>query len=129
MEKKVQFGVVGVGSRGLSAFSTMICSRKDAVVAAMCDTNPIRMTTAAEKLNITPNFYSNITEMVKNEQLDAVVITTPDFYHEECAVEALEAGVNVLIDKPLATSVKGCRRIIATAEKTGKTVMIGFNLR
>ena len=129
MEKKVKFGVVGVGSRGLHAFSTMICQRTDAEVAAFCDTNAIRMETAAKKLNITPNFYSSITEMVKNETLDAVVITTPDFYHEACAVEALEAGVNVLIDKPLATSVKGCRRIIETAEKTGKTVMIGFNLR
>ena len=129
MEKKVKFGVVGVGSRGLHAFSKMICDRTDAEVAAFCDTNAIRMETAAKKLNITPNFYSSITEMVKNESLDAVVITTPDFYHEECAVEALEAGVNVLIDKPLATSVKGCRRIIATAEKAGKTVMLGFNLR
>ena len=129
MEKKVKFGVVGVGSRGLHAFSKMICDRTDAEVAAFCDTNVIRMETAAKKLNITPNFYSSITEMVKNETLDAVVITTPDFYHEECAVEALEAGVNVLIDKPLATSVKGCRRIIATAEKAGKTVMLGFNLR
>ena len=129
MEKKVQFGIVGVGSRGLNAFGVMICRRDDAQVAAFCDTNPIRMQTAAEKLKISPNFYSSITEMVKNEKLDAVVITTPDFYHEECAVEALEAGVNVLIDKPLATSVKGCRRIIETAKKTGKTVMIGFNLR
>ena len=129
MEKKVKFGVVGVGSRGLSAFSTMICQRTDAEVAAFCDTNEIRMKTAAEKLKITPNFYATITDMVKNESLDAVVITTPDFYHEQCAVEALENGVNVLIDKPLATSVKGCRNIIAAAEKAGKTVMLGFNLR
>ncbi len=129
MEKKVKFGIVGVGSRGLQAFSTMICKRSDAEIAAFCDTNALRMKCAAEKLNITPNFYSTITDMVKNESLDAVVITTPDFYHEECAIEALQNGVNVLIDKPLATSVKGCRNIIAAAEKAGKTVMLGFNLR
>ena len=129
MEKKVKFGIVGVGSRGLQAFSTMICKRSDAEIAAFCDTNALRMKCAAEKLNITPNFYSTITGMVKNESLDAVVITTPDFYHEECAIEALQNGVNVLIDKPLATSVKGCRNIIAAAEKAGKTVMLGFNLR
>ena len=129
MEKKVKFGIVGVGSRGLQAFSTMICKRSDAEIAAFCDTNALRMKCAAEKLNITPNFYSTITDMVKNESLDAVVITTPDFYHEECAIEALQNGVNVLIDKPLATSVKGCRNIIAAAEKAGRTVMLGFNLR
>ena len=129
MSEKVRFGIVGVGSRGLHAFGRMICDRKDAEVAAMCDTNRIRMEAGAARLKITPDFYGTITDMVKHEKLDAVVITTPDFYHEQCAVEALEAGVNVLIDKPLATSVKGCRHIIATAEKTGKTVMIGFNLR
>ena len=129
MSEKVKFGIVGAGSRGLNAFGTMICERSDAEVAAICDTNRIRMETAAARLKISPNFYSNITDMVKHETLDAVVITTPDFYHEQCAVEALESGVNVLIDKPLATSVKGCRHIIETAEKTGKTVMIGFNLR
>ena len=129
MEKKVKFGIVGVGSRGLQAFSTMICKRSDAEIAAFCDTNALRMKCAAEKLNITPNFYGTITDMVKNESLDAVVITTPDFYHEECAIEALQNGVNVLIDKPLATSVKGCRNIIAAAEKAGRTVMLGFNLR
>lgn len=129
MSEKVRFGIVGVGSRGLHAFGRMICDRQDAEVAAMCDTNRIRMEAGAAKLKIAPNFYGTITDMVKHEKLDAVVITTPDFYHEQCAVEALEAGVNVLIDKPLATSVKGCRHIIDTAEKTGKTVMIGFNLR
>ena len=115
MSEKVKFGIVGIGSRGLLAFGQMITARKDAEVTAMCDTNRIRMEKGAERLKITPRFYSTITDMVKNEKLDAVVITTPDFYHEQCAVEALEAGVNVLIDKPLATSVKGCRHIISTA--------------
>ena len=105
MSEKVKFGIVGVGSRGLHAFGRMITARSDAEVTAMCDTNRIRMERGAARLNISPRFYGNITEMVRNEKLDAVVITTPDFYHEQCAVEALEAGVNVLIDKPLATSV------------------------
>jgi predicted dehydrogenase len=44
-------------------------------------------------------------------------------------VAVLKKGMNVLIDKPLATTVKGCKEIIKAAEDSGKTVMIGFNLR
>ncbi len=79
MSEKVRFGIVGVGSRGLHAFGRMICDRQDAEVAAMCDTNRIRMEAGAAKLKIAPNFYGTITDMVKHEKLDAVVITTPDF--------------------------------------------------
>ena len=129
MNKKVRFGIVGVGSRGLGAFGEMIVDRSDAEIVAMCDTNRIRLETGAERLKISPAFYSNIGDMLKQESLDAVVITTPDYLHEQCAVAALEAGVNVLVDKPLAISVKGCKHIIDTAEKSGRIVMIGFNLR
>lgn len=129
MDRKLKFAIVGVGGRGIGAFGTMIGNRDDAEVAAFCDTNRIRMEEAAKTLKIQVPFHSSITAMAKAEKLDAVVITTPDFYHEECAVEAMEAGLDVLIDKPLAISVKGCRHIIETAEKTGRKVMIGFNLR
>ena len=129
MSEKVRFGIVGVGSRGLGAFGSMIVERKDAEIVALCDVNHIRLETAAARLKISPAFYSDIDEMLKNEKLDAVVITTPDYLHETCAVKALEAGVNVLVDKPLAISVKGCRHIIETAEKSHRIVMIGFNLR
>jgi len=57
------------------------------------------------------------------------VITSPDAYHAENAVNALNAGVDVLLDKPLATTVEGCKKILAAAKKSGKSPMIGFNLR
>jgi predicted dehydrogenase len=129
MTKNLRFGIVGAGSRGVHAFGKMIGARSDADVVALCDTNRLRMELAAEILQIKPEFYASVPEMVKGAKLDAVVITTPDFFHEQNAVEALNAGVHVLIDKPLATTVKGCKHIISVAEKTSLTVMIGFNLR
>ncbi len=127
--KKLKFGIVGAGSRGIMAFGKLICERTDAEVTALCDPNKVRMEESAKLLGVKLNFYSSITEMIKTEKLDAVVITSPDYYHEENAVEAIAAGAHVLIDKPLATTVKGCRHIIDAAEKAGKIVMIGFNLR
>lgn len=127
--KKQRFGIIGAGSRGISAFGQILKDRPDVELAALCDPNPVRMTEAVKLLELQMNFYGSVTEMINREQLDAVVITSPDSCHESNAVEALEAGVSVLIDKPLATTVKGCRHIIDAAEKAGKAVMIGFNLR
>ena len=128
-KRKLKFGIIGSGSRGIMAFGKSIHGRKDSELVALCDPNQVRMEKSAEILGFKPNFYHSVTEMIKSEQLDAVVITSPDFYHEENAVEALNAGVNVLIDKPLATTIKGCKNIIAAAKKSGKVIMIGFNLR
>ena len=109
-------------------FGKHLASRRHCTISAICDINEVRGRLAAEKLNV-PVFYADLKQMLKKEKPDAVIITTPDAAHEECAVTALKHKVNVLIDKPLATSVKGCKHIIREAEKSGKTVMMGFNLR
>ena len=129
MKKKLNFGIVGAGSRGMFAFGRMLSERDDTEVVAICETNRVRQEKAEKFLKSRPAFYTTIAEMAKGTPLDAVVITTPDFFHEQHAIEALNAGLPVFIDKPLATTVKGCRRIIALAEKTALPVMIGFNLR
>ena len=128
MKKKLNVAIVGAGGRGISCFGKHLASRRDCTISAICDINEVRGRLAAEKLNV-PVFYADLKQMLKKEKPDAVIITTPDAAHEECAVTALKHKVNVLIDKPLATSVKGCKHIIREAEKSGKTVMMGFNLR
>ena len=67
-----------------------------------------------EKLNNTPNVYSDYREMIEKEHLDGVIITTPDFLHEEHAVFALEHGIPVYLEKPMAISIEGCDRILFT---------------
>jgi predicted dehydrogenase len=122
-------GIIGAGGRGIMCFGKAIQSRTDAQVVALCDPNPVRMECAAKELGCTPAFYSSVEAMIAAEKLDAVVIASPDYCHESNAVMALAHGVNVLIDKPLATTVKGCQSIISAAEKSGKIIMMGFNLR
>ena len=128
-DQKFKVGIIGAGSRGIMSFGKTIATRKDAQVVALCDPNQVRMEFAAKDLGFTPNFYNSVETMIAAEKLDAVVITSPDFCHEANAVAALNNGVNVLIDKPLAITVKGCQNIIRAAEKAGKNIMMGFNLR
>lgn len=128
-DKKLKIGIIGIGGRGAAAFATPISQRADAEVVALCDPNSFRMEANSKKIDGKQRFYKSDVEMLKAEELDAVVITSPDFYHAENAVNALNAGVDVLLDKPLATTVEGCKKILEAAEKSGKSPMIGFNLR
>lgn len=126
---KFKFGIVGIGNRGLYCFGELLKNHPEAEIAALCDTNSYRLNYAREKLQLQSNLYSSLDEMLATEKLDAVIITTPDFYHEECAVKAIRANCNVLVDKPLATSVKACQHIISEAQNAGKVLMVGFNMR
>lgn len=61
--------------------------------------------------------------------LDAVVVATPDFAHEEPAVKALEAGLDLLVEKPLATTSEEALRIIAASGRGGGRIVVGFENR
>jgi predicted dehydrogenase len=129
MGKKLKFAIIGVGGRGVNAFGEALAENDDVEIVAFCDPNRVRMEAAAKSINISPNMYENVEQMLENEKLDACVITSPDCYHADNAVAVLDKGINVLIDKPLATTSAGCRRIIEAAEKSNCVAMIGFNLR
>lgn len=128
MEKVAKIAIVGAGVRGVGCFAELIQKRNDCVIAALCDTNSFRLKCAADKLKVEKT-YTNLNKMLNKEQLDGLIITTPDAEHEKCAVDALEHGVNILLDKPLATSRQGGLNIIEAARKSGKVAMMGFNLR
>jgi predicted dehydrogenase len=128
-KEKIKIGIVGTGGRGTFAFGKNIMIRNDASVVALCDPNKVRMESASKELGGGQSLYASVETMVLSEKLDAVVVTSPDCFHEANAVAVLESGANVLVDKPLATTVSGCKNIIRSAEKARKVVMIGFNLR
>ena len=128
MAKQLQFGIVGTGVRGIHCFGALLNERSDCVIQAVCDRNRTRAEFAASRFD-SPPVYTELEEMLLREPLDALIITTPDAAHEECAVRALRHRLSVLIDKPLATTVAGCRNIIREARQSGKVAMTGFNLR
>ena len=73
--------------------------------------------------------YTNATDMYAREELHAVSITLPTHMHREAVLEALEAGVDVLCEKPMALSVEDCSEMVAVAQKTGRQLMIAHCIR
>ncbi len=126
--KRIRLAIVGTGSRGMS-FGKRMSRREDVELKAVCDVNSVRMDYFVSETNQEACCYKSLEEMCAKEELDALIITSPDRFHREHAITAIREGLHVLIDKPLAITVSGCREILDAAEKARKTVMIGFNLR
>lgn len=129
MDKKIRLAIIGTGMRGTWAFGDILKQRDDVEIAALCDTNHVRLKAAADFLGINPKLYTSFDEMAANDNFDGVIITTPDYTHYEISMKALNNNWNVLVDKPLATNVAHCKELIRTAEEKKLTLMIGFNLR
>jgi predicted dehydrogenase len=64
-----------------------------------------------------------------NAQLDAILILTPDFLHEDQAVLSLEAGLPTFLEKPMAITTEGADRVLETAHRTGSRIYVGHNMR
>ena len=64
--------------------------------------------------------YASIPEMVKAENIQMAIICTAHPYHADTAIQAMEAGAHILIEKPLASTLQDCDRIIEAAMRTGR---------
>ncbi|SDW65431.1 Gfo/Idh/MocA family protein [Paenibacillus sp. CF384] len=123
-EKKLNIGVIGAGSISgahLGAYAT----NKDAVLVAICDKNEERAQAAAEKYGAA-KIYTDYRELLADPSIDAVSICTWNNTHAEITIAALEAGKNVLCEKPLCKTVEEAERVQAAVEATGKLLQVGF---
>jgi predicted dehydrogenase len=97
-------------------------------IAALVDRDLSRAT-AMQRQFPGASVAASLTEVLKNEAIDAVFVTTNPATHVELADEALEAGKHVLVEKPLALSADDCRRLGRRAEDAGLTLMVGHTFR
>lgn len=98
----------------------------NARVVAACDADRDRAQEFANQRNI-PAFYDDLEELLRKEQPNIVHIVTPPATHARLAVAAMEAGANVLVEKPMAMTVEDCDRMIETAERYGRRICVDHN--
>ncbi len=121
---KLKVGVIGVGAIS-GAHIGAYMKNPDVELCAFCDINEERLKAKGEKYGVT-HLYTDVEEMLKNEKLDAVSVCTWNCAHAKCSIAALNAGVNVLCEKPMAMNAKEAEEMKAAAERSGKLLMIGF---
>jgi len=95
---------------------------------AIAESHPGRAKEAADRYRIARS-YSDYHDLLDQPDIDAVTIAVPNHLHAQVAIDALEARKHVLLEKPLATNAKDAARIVETARKVKRTLMVAQNLR
>ena len=100
--------------------------RDDFVVAAVCDANEAAAQEKAdmfeELFGLRPTIYSDHQTLISQSGVDAVDLCLPHGLHHSIAVDCMEGGLDVLCEKPLGITIKACRVMAETAERTGKVL-------
>ncbi|HUW81954.1 MAG TPA: Gfo/Idh/MocA family oxidoreductase [Phycisphaerae bacterium] len=125
----VRIGLIGAGTWGtthLIAYSQLarqgLCE-----LVALADLKPDVRKRQGETFGL--RTYADADRMLRNEELDAVAVATPDALHLEPALAVLEARKHLLLQKPMDITLDGCDRILATAEKADVLLAIDFHKR
>lgn len=126
---KIKIAIIGCGGIAKNAHIKAYQALTDRFdVVAACDILPERVKQFAEDYHI-PATYTDYHDVLNIEKLDAVDICTPNYLHSIIAVEALNAGLNVLCEKPDAINPTEAEKMNAAAEKNGKLLMVIRNNR
>jgi UDP-N-acetylglucosamine 3-dehydrogenase len=127
MMEKLKVGVIGCGSIAQHRHLPEYAFNKNVELVAVCDINEERAKQVAEKLGV--KAYTSYEELLQSGEVDAVSVCTPNYLHAPISIAALNAGVHVLCEKPMATSKEEAEAMIEAAQKSGKKLMIAHNQR
>jgi predicted dehydrogenase len=117
-------GAGGIGQDHLASFKQHPAAR----VVAIAEVSPERGREAAEKFNI-PEVVTDYRRLLLRPDIDVVSVALPNYLHARVTLDALRAGKNVMLDKPMATNARDGSKLVAEAEKQGVLFMVGQNFR
>jgi predicted dehydrogenase len=128
---KKKVALVGTGVRGISMWGTAVIKEfKDSVeYVGLCDINPGRVKTAQQLMNVSCPTYTNLDKMLQETKPDILIVTTMDSTHHEQIVKGLEAGADIITEKPMTTDEDKCQLILDAEKRIGKKVHVTFNYR
>lgn len=121
---KIKVGIIGTGGISAAHIESYL-KNPDVELYAFCDINEEQLNKMAKKYNIERKF-TDINEMLKLKEIDAVSVCTWNSAHASCTIAALNAGKHVLCEKPMATNADEARLMQKAAQDNGKLLMIGF---
>jgi predicted dehydrogenase len=125
--KTWKIGIVGAG--GISDQHLDAISREPrAVAVAIADISHETARSRAKQYDV-PAVYTDYQEMIRREEMDAVIVCVPNHLHAPVTLAALAAGKHVLCEKPMATSVEQAEAMAETARRTRNVLMVAHNNR
>ena len=126
MDKNLRVGIIGCGRISVRHFSSAE-TLPEATIVACADIKKDRAIETGKKYNIP--FYTDYKEMIEKENLDVVHVCLPHYLHAPVSIYALNKGVNVLTEKPMAIDYKSAEETVLAGEKAGKLFGVIFQCR
>ncbi|MBI2680940.1 MAG: Gfo/Idh/MocA family oxidoreductase [Candidatus Solibacter usitatus] len=123
---RINVGVIGVGGRGeyLARVFAGIGERTNGCkIAAVCDVYEKRKKAAADKHGC--DGYLDYREVLNRQDIDAVVVATPDHWHAKIALEAMDRGKDVYLEKPMCHTIEEAKQLAATVKETRRVLQVG----
>src|SRR5262247_999795 len=128
MKPNIRVGVVGAGAIAQLAHLPLLSKLRGAQLVALCDNDRPKARALADRFAI-PDVFTDIEDLLELDELDAVVVATPNHLHEPHVLSALAAGVHVLCERPLSLTSRGVERILTAAARAGRVVSVANNHR
>jgi predicted dehydrogenase len=145
--EKIRVGFIGVGNRG-SQLLQIFMEQPDVEIAALCDVyepyitrdrsrvdprfikdRPGQIPDMGEKFTTSPERYTDYRKLLENKSIDAVCIATPDHWHAIMTIDAIRAGKDVYIEKPLSKTIQEGRAMVNAGKNSKQIVTVGLNRR
>jgi predicted dehydrogenase len=127
--ERVTMGFIGVGGRGMGVMKGML-SHPHAQAVAVCDVDVRHREPALQSCKLpTQAGYNDFRDVLARDDVDAVMIATPDFWHGVMCCAAARAGKDVYCEKPLSLTVPQGRAIVESAKRYGRVFQTGTQRR
>jgi len=134
--KQRRYAVAGTGARAALYVDGLLgVHARDGSIVAWCEPNPARAAFYDARLKAAgapavPTYGpDSVEQMIRAERVDSVIVTSPDHTHADVAARALDAGADVVLEKPVATSPEGCRQVASALDRATAGLSVTFNYR
>ena len=123
-----RMGVIGTGARARAHFAGF-ARMPEVKVTALCDVDGARAREVNATLGGGAAVYTDYRELIRDKNVDVVVVVAPNYLHHEMALAALRAGKDLVLEKPMGINYQQAVEIVREARRTGRTVAMSMQRR
>lgn len=126
-QERVRAGVIGAGGRG--RFMTGEFKEIGAQMDAVCDVYEPNLKAGLAAANTGARSYTDYRRLLEDKEIDAVLVATPDHWHAQMVIDAVEAGKDVYVEKPMCHTIEEGFRMVEAVRRTKRIVTVGTQRR
>jgi predicted dehydrogenase len=122
--ERIRVGVVGTGAISQIVHAPIFAEREDVDLVALADADKHKAEALSRRFAVAR--VMEPAELIEHDGLDAVILCTPNYVHEEMSIAALESGKHVFVERPLASTSQGASRVVEAARRAGRHLVVGM---